>query len=991
MLPSLANLRLDGNGPRAPRVADTAPPYRLVLRPGNAVPPTNEEEVLPDELLAMPTFDSDAAANADFANLVNELSTELLRSFDGKTLLRDESLTPVRADEVFYDTSGRVLMNASGRAPITTRGQMRGEAQEWNRGSKLVSDWRKALEKSMVHKIALYEAQIEALRADVIEETQLQNRLVKAARKAIKDPTQVSMDTDDASSSSSRGGRPSTPAGSVGGGRGAAAASRRPYGVASPGFYDAAVPEEFVEAGLIAPPPAVAVKESNALAQPDTHKWDIAKTEDWYIKQARIEYVQNIVNAARRRHALLYDTAEWVKTVRRFLSKLKELQQYENVGALLEKMSDTIRGFIANPLVGSNSMINFAIFGDAGTGKTRLANTMGSVLGILGLYVYEDLFEIRPTDLTAGFEGQTQAKATSKLDEGLERPMFIDEAHNLIRWDKDPVTGERQIGGYSGEVLGVLIQWTQKYVGQYAMIFAGYEDKMNENFFPSDQGWERRIPTRVRMGEMGPKQLFGVMVEAIARAIVGKPPVDKDELPEFNRQLDLQVRNVYTWFTRGAYALFVDVIEASRKSGTFGTKPDDEEPPYADSELPGPQEPFTPPPYPDDSGTGADDDPKRTRIQERSPGPSAERVGGKRRSGGMQSGDDGVPDWDPCPPDDHKPSWEDLWLMKHGPYLPRDDYVFPLLYELFSSGAGSAVTIASQVAFKLAADKRFRKGTGMPKPPTEAPAGKRKMMVKSRSSARRVGEAPPPPTAAKPGKDDAVAVGVYDMYVILLDAIRNKFAARLVVHENGLLRAPPRGGGDKMSHNGYDLAENELKRALTWYRWCEWGGEGDPFTYKFNRSPPIGDRTVPTTPVGTGGADPRVLLDKDFDDPAKQMLMRDVLKNLDSAEGLVVGTETMPPGGLDPDDSSGEEDEVGEVIRPGYTFGDRPRPLDRSEQANAARARVAGFVPTRPRARAPAAAPAAAESDDDPMTGGGSQASQDSVVRRSARNPGAPR
>ena len=131
----------------------------------------------------------------------------------------------------------------------------------------------------------------------------------------------------------------------------------------------------------------------------------------------------------------------------------------------------TIHGFIASPLVGNNSMINFAIFGDAGTGKTRLANIVGSILGMLGLYVYEDLFEIRPTDLTAGFEGQTQAKATRKLDEGLERPMFIDEAHNLIRWDKDPLTGKRIIGGYSGEVLGVLIQWTQKYVGQYAMIF----------------------------------------------------------------------------------------------------------------------------------------------------------------------------------------------------------------------------------------------------------------------------------------------------------------------------------------------------------------------------------------------------------------------------------------------------------------------------------------------------------------------------------------
>ena len=950
MLPSLANLRLDGNGPDVPRVADTAPPYRLVLRQGNGVPAAGEEEEIPDEALALPTFDTDVEANADFANLVKELSTELMRSTDGKTLLRNASGEPVRPDQVIYDSGGRVRMDETGKVPITSKTQMEGDPRPWNQGSKLVSDWRRALEKSMAHKIALYEAQIESLRADVVEETQLQNRLVKAARKAMTDPDQeATTDPDEDGAGGRRGG-----------------AGARGYGTADPPFYNPAVPTEFAEAGLGDPKgDKGAPKESNALAQPGTHKWDIAQTDEWYVKQARIEYVQNIVNAARRRRALLYDTGEWVKTVRRFLNKLKELQQYKNVGALLEKMNDTIRGFVANPLVGSNSMINFAIFGDAGTGKTRLANTVGGLLGMLGLYVYEDLFEIRPTDLTAGFEGQTQAKATRKLDEGLERPMFIDEAHNLIRWDKDPVTGERQIGGYSGEVLGVLIQWTQKYIGQYAMIFAGYEDKMNENFFPSDQGWERRIPTRVRMGEMAPEQLFGVLVEAIARAIVGKPPFDKDELPGFNRQLNVQIRNVYTWFTRGAYALFIDAVEASRTRGAFGFDSEEDQSPHDDSELPPPQEPFVPPPYPDDGRTGADDDSKRVRLQERSPGPSAEVVGGKRRAGGMQLGDDddGVPERDAGSPDDDEPTWEDLWLYKHGPYLPRDSYLFPLLYELFSSGAGSAVTIASQIAFKLAADKRFRRGAGMPTPPTPAPGRGQKLNVRGRASARQAGarqagatpdEAPPPPTAAKPGKDDAVAIGVYDMYIVLLDAIRNKFAARLVVHENGLLRGPPRGGGGgKMSHNGYDLAENELKRALAWYKWCAWGGEQNPFTYKFNKKPPIEGRTVPTTPAGAGGVDPKVLPDKDFDDAAKQRLMRDVLKGLDSAEGLVVGADMMPPGAHDPDESSDEEDDVqpvgtrpdqlDPVSRSGYTFGDRPPPLDRSLPANAARAREAGF------------------------------------------------
>jgi len=812
MLPSLAQLRL---GERS-KAIDA--PLRLFTRPDGKYNPEKEELELAADALALPAFDNPEDVAERFDVLIDELTEP--------------------------------------------------------DGSALVFEWRNSLAISMLNKVKLYEALIEQLKDGVRDEVQMQNRLVKAARRAIPLP-EGSSDADAAQ-----------------------------------------LPEEFRKAGFdpkASLMPQGLHKESNALAQPNTEKWTLVKSDVWYTKQAQIEYYQGITNEAKRRFAELYDDEKWTKAVKRFINTLLELGEYRTQAAVLEGVEETVRAFITTSIA-ANAMSNYAIFGEAGTGKTRLADVLARVLGQLGLYVYTSFKELRPSDFQAGFEGQTQGKALDALNAALEHVIFIDEAHNMFRWEVDQTSGERIITGYSVESLGVIIQWTQKHVGQYALIVAGYEDRMASDFFASDPGWDRRITKRTRLGEMAPEQLFAVMVEAVARALLPKPPIDEAEKAVYNALLKRQMQNCYGWFTSGAYALLLDTIHMSRTLGTFGYVPGAPVPPPRYWQPP---EPTGPPP-----SRAAGEAPRKAQAV---PGGimglfSVARGGGKDDDDDEEDDEEDESEGNSGAEDEDGAKAERLWFKMHGGKQPRDSYAFPLLYELFRSGAGSAVALAGIVAAKLVSNDKYEKGQQMggrraapapapaPEPAPEPKKNTRKnKKVKAASAAGSSSEPMDTEEAEEAKEPDKYAIGIVDMYALLMDAMRSKHAQQLVVHDNGLLRGVLRGevGAAAGAIAGYKLCEDELQRALLSKQWLQHTA-GTPPTYSLRPTPPIGARRTPSGPHSIGTFEPKILSDPARFNEEGVRKARELLVTLNSPDGLVVGD-----GNLDEFDyPAGADDEL---------------------------------------------------------------------------------
>ncbi|KAL7782521.1 P-loop containing nucleoside triphosphate hydrolase protein [Trichoderma ceciliae] len=74
---------------------------------------------------------------------------------------------------------------------------------------------------------------------------------------------------------------------------------------------------------------------------------------------------------------------------------------------------------------------NFIFKGPSGTGKTMTAKHMGTIFYNMGFLSDREVIECSATDLIRQYVGQTAPKTKRKLEEGMGRVLFIDEAYRL--------------------------------------------------------------------------------------------------------------------------------------------------------------------------------------------------------------------------------------------------------------------------------------------------------------------------------------------------------------------------------------------------------------------------------------------------------------------------------------------------------------------------------------------------------------------------------
>ncbi|RSL58858.1 hypothetical protein CEP54_007559 [Fusarium duplospermum] len=112
---------------------------------------------------------------------------------------------------------------------------------------------------------------------------------------------------------------------------------------------------------------------------------------------------------------------------------------------------------------------NFIFKGFPGTGKTTTAKNMGKIFYNMGFLSTSEVIECSATDLLGQYVGQTAPKTLKKLQEGMGRVLFIDEAYRLM------------YGSYGADAVDELVGFLSKpaNVGKMIVILAGFTADMH--------------------------------------------------------------------------------------------------------------------------------------------------------------------------------------------------------------------------------------------------------------------------------------------------------------------------------------------------------------------------------------------------------------------------------------------------------------------------------------------------------------------------------
>ncbi len=121
--------------------------------------------------------------------------------------------------------------------------------------------------------------------------------------------------------------------------------------------------------------------------------------------------------------------------------------------------------------------------GNAGTGKTTVARTLGKIYYKLGMLRKPDVIECDRSKLVAGFVGQTAAKTQEVVDRALGGILFVDEAYTLASG------GEND---YGKEALTTIMKAMEDHRDDLMVIFAGYGKEI-DNLLDLNQGLSSRF------------------------------------------------------------------------------------------------------------------------------------------------------------------------------------------------------------------------------------------------------------------------------------------------------------------------------------------------------------------------------------------------------------------------------------------------------------------------------------------------------------------
>ena len=130
-----------------------------------------------------------------------------------------------------------------------------------------------------------------------------------------------------------------------------------------------------------------------------------------------------------------------------------------------------------------SASMHMCFMGHPGTGKTTIARIMTGILYSMKYIKENQCIEISGLDLMGGYVGQTAIITKQIVDKARGGILFIDEAYALC---------EDKGNSFGKEAVSVLLKEMEDNRSDLVVIFAGYEDDMNQ-FLNINPGFRSRI------------------------------------------------------------------------------------------------------------------------------------------------------------------------------------------------------------------------------------------------------------------------------------------------------------------------------------------------------------------------------------------------------------------------------------------------------------------------------------------------------------------
>lgn len=194
------------------------------------------------------------------------------------------------------------------------------------------------------------------------------------------------------------------------------------------------------------------------------------------------------------------------------LEKLKNLQGLDYLATEIEKLvnyakskkiqpieilSSEVKRIIPQPKPSNtDANLNIALLGNPGTGKTTVAQIIAEVYKENGIFEVGHIVKAKAEDLIGEHVGQAAIKTGEIIERSIGGVLFIDEAYKLT--DTESPFGK--------EAVNSLVEAMTARAGEFAVIIAGYPNKINE-FLKSNPGLKSRFANQIVMKDYEPAVL----------------------------------------------------------------------------------------------------------------------------------------------------------------------------------------------------------------------------------------------------------------------------------------------------------------------------------------------------------------------------------------------------------------------------------------------------------------------------------------------------
>lgn len=144
--------------------------------------------------------------------------------------------------------------------------------------------------------------------------------------------------------------------------------------------------------------------------------------------------------------------------------------------------------------------LNFIFTGNPGTGKSTAAVLLGEILSEYGLLPSGHTIETSPGEMIGQHIGESEKNTRASVEQAMGGVLFIDEAYEML-------PPPNQSNDYKTGIMTQLVAETERHMGEFSVVMAGYPDQMKELMERGNPGLKSRFNNWIHIDDYSPEEL----------------------------------------------------------------------------------------------------------------------------------------------------------------------------------------------------------------------------------------------------------------------------------------------------------------------------------------------------------------------------------------------------------------------------------------------------------------------------------------------------